>query len=158
MLEEIFRYSPIRFNAVLSLPILLTLAFIPQLLRREIVIRRLKELGKTYSIALSRYWGAVAGDSSDLGQQIAVYSGCHQNGLEAFSFFSVAILLGLNTNLKSDILDGAAGLFLLARIAYTIVYLTPSLNGFNRTVCWAIGMIIILLLMIVSGLKYAQDS
>ena len=65
--------------------------------------------------------------------------GAHQNGIEAFPFFAVAVLLA-EFRLAPQLIDELAVLFLIVRIAYVFTYLgnRPTL----RSILWSIGFAI----------------
>jgi uncharacterized MAPEG superfamily protein len=63
--------------------------------------------------------------------------GAHQNGIEAFPFFAVAVLLAEFRTAPQHLIDEFAVLFLIVRIAYVFTYLgnRPTL----RSILWSIG-------------------
>ncbi|GAC1505177.1 MAG: MAPEG family protein [Bradyrhizobium sp.] len=66
--------------------------------------------------------------------------GAHQNGLEAFPFFAIAVLLAEFRGAPQSLVDELAALFLIVRIAYVLTYLgdRPTL----RSIMWIIGFAI----------------
>ena len=66
--------------------------------------------------------------------------GAHQNGIEAFPFFAVAVLLAEFRLAPQHLIDELAVLFLIVRIAYVFTYLgnRPTL----RSILWSIGFAI----------------
>ena len=66
--------------------------------------------------------------------------GAHQNGIEAFPFFAVAVLLAEFRDSPQHLIDELAVLFLIVRIAYVFTYLgnRPRL----RSMLWSIGFAI----------------
>ena len=66
--------------------------------------------------------------------------GAHQNGIEAFPFFAVAVLLAEFRTGPQHLIDELAVLFLTVRIAYVFTYLgdRPSL----RSILWSVGFAI----------------
>jgi uncharacterized MAPEG superfamily protein len=66
--------------------------------------------------------------------------GAHQNGIEAFPFFAVAVLLAEFRAGPQRLIDELAVLFLIVRIAYVFTYLgdRPTL----RSILWSIGFAI----------------
>jgi uncharacterized MAPEG superfamily protein len=66
--------------------------------------------------------------------------GAHQNGIEAFPFFAVAVLLAEFRGGPQRLVNELAILFLIVRIAYVFTYLgnRPTL----RSILWAIGFAI----------------
>jgi uncharacterized MAPEG superfamily protein len=66
--------------------------------------------------------------------------GAHQNGIEAFPFFAVAVLLAEFRDSPQHLIDELAVLYLIVRIAYVFTYLgnRPML----RSMLWSIGFAI----------------
>ena len=66
--------------------------------------------------------------------------GAHQNGIEAFPFFAIAVLLAEFRAGPQRLIDELAILFLIVRIAYVLTYLgdRPTL----RSILWNIGFAI----------------
>ena len=66
--------------------------------------------------------------------------GAHLNGIEAFPFFAVAVLLAEFRTGPQRLIDELAVLFLIVRIAYVFTYLgdRPTL----RSILWSIGFAI----------------
>ena len=66
--------------------------------------------------------------------------GAHQNGIEAFPFFAVAVLLAEFRAAPQNLINELAVLFLIVRIAYVLTYLgdRPRL----RSILWNIGFVI----------------
>jgi uncharacterized MAPEG superfamily protein len=66
--------------------------------------------------------------------------GAHQNGLETFPFFAVAILLAEFRVCPQNLVNELAVLFVIVRIAYVFTYLgnRPTL----RSILWNIGFAI----------------
>src|SRR6202521_129815 len=66
--------------------------------------------------------------------------GAHQNGIEAFPFFAVAVLLAEFRAAPQNLVNELAVLFLIVRIAYVFTYLgnRPTL----RSILWSIGFAI----------------
>ena len=66
--------------------------------------------------------------------------GAHQNGIEAFPFFAVAVLLAEFRAAPQNLVNELAVLFLIVRIAYVLTYLgdRPSL----RSILWSVGFAI----------------
>jgi uncharacterized MAPEG superfamily protein len=66
--------------------------------------------------------------------------GAHQNGIEAFPFFAVAVLLAEFHVSPQRLVDELAVLFLIVRIAYVFTYLgdRPTL----RSILWSLGFAI----------------
>ena len=66
--------------------------------------------------------------------------GAHQNGIEAFPFFTAAVLLAEFRAAPQNLINELAVLFLIVRIAYVLTYLgnRPRL----RSILWNIGFAI----------------
>jgi uncharacterized MAPEG superfamily protein len=66
--------------------------------------------------------------------------GAHQNGIEAFPFFAIAVLLAEFRGAPQNLVDELALLFVIVRIAYVFTYLgnRPTL----RSILWVIGFTI----------------
>ena len=66
--------------------------------------------------------------------------GAHQNGIETFPFFAVAVLLAEFRLGPQHLIDELAVLFLIVRIAYVFTYLgnRPTL----RSILWSLGLAI----------------
>jgi len=77
--------------------------------------------------------------------------GAHQNGIEAFPFFAVAVLLAEFRLSPLRLIDELAVLFLIVRIAYVFTYLgnRPTL----RTILWNIGFAINLAIFFMPAIK-----
>lgn len=152
-MESFFEGTPTIFNAVYCCPVVLFLAYVPHLLRRSYVSKKLKSEGKQFTIANSRLNVSNAIDDTSDGHIISRLTGCHQNGLEAFSYFSVAVSLALATSVPKPVVNGAANLFTFLRIVYTAVYLS-SANGPLRSVIWVLGVAVTVALMCCAAIRY----
>ena len=66
--------------------------------------------------------------------------GAHQNGIEAFPFFAVAVLLAEFRAAPQNLINELAVLFLIVRIAYVLTYVgnRPRL----RSILWSVGFVI----------------
>ena len=66
--------------------------------------------------------------------------GAHQNGIEAFPFFAVAVLLAEFRGGPQRLVNELAVLFLIVRIAYVFTYVgnRPTL----RSILWSLGFLI----------------
>jgi len=66
--------------------------------------------------------------------------GAHQNGIEAFPLFAVAVLLAEFRDGPQRLIDELAVLFVIVRIAYVFTYLgnRPTL----RSILWSLGFAI----------------
>jgi uncharacterized MAPEG superfamily protein len=77
--------------------------------------------------------------------------GAHQNGIEAFPFFAVAVVLAEFRLGPQHLIDELAVLFLIVRIAYVLTYLgnRPTL----RTILWSIGFAINVAIFFLPAIK-----
>jgi uncharacterized MAPEG superfamily protein len=77
--------------------------------------------------------------------------GAHQNGIEAFPFFAVAVLLAEFRLGSLRLIDELAVLFLIVRIAYVFTYVgnRPTL----RSILWSIGFALNLGIFLMPMLK-----
>ena len=77
--------------------------------------------------------------------------GAHQNGIEAFPFFAVAVLLAEFRLAPQHLIDELAVLFLIVRIAYVFTYVgnRPTL----RSILWTIGLAINAAIFFLPALK-----
>jgi uncharacterized MAPEG superfamily protein len=66
--------------------------------------------------------------------------GAHQNGIEAFPFFAVAVLLAEFRAAPQNLINELAVLFLIVRIAYVFTYLGNRSR--LRSILWNIGFVI----------------
>jgi uncharacterized MAPEG superfamily protein len=77
--------------------------------------------------------------------------GAHQNGIEAFPFLAVAVLLAEFRQAPQHLIDELAVLFLIVRIAYVLTYLgnRPTL----RSILWSLGFAINITIFFLPALK-----
>ncbi|HSJ41874.1 MAG TPA: MAPEG family protein, partial [Xanthobacteraceae bacterium] len=77
--------------------------------------------------------------------------GAHQDGIEAFPFFAVAVLLAEFRLGPQHLIDELAVLFLIVRIAYVFTYLgnRPTL----RSILWSIGFAINIAIFFLPAIK-----
>ena len=77
--------------------------------------------------------------------------GAHQNGIEAFPFFAIAVLLAEFRAGPQRLIDELAILFLIVRIAYVLTYLgdRPTL----RSILWSIGFAINLAIFFIPAIR-----
>ena len=66
--------------------------------------------------------------------------GAHQNGIETFPFFAIAVLLAEFRGAPQNLINELAILFLIVRVAYVLTYIgdRPRL----RSILWNVGFII----------------
>jgi len=77
--------------------------------------------------------------------------GAHQNGIEAFPFFAVAVLLAEFRTSPQNLINELAILFVIVRIAYVLTYLgnRPTL----RSILWSIGFAINIAIFFMPALR-----
>ena len=77
--------------------------------------------------------------------------GAHQNGIETFPFFAIAVLLAEFRAGPQRLIDELAILFLIVRIAYVFTYLgdRPTL----RSILWSIGFAINLAIFFIPAIR-----
>ena len=77
--------------------------------------------------------------------------GAHQNGLEAFPLFAIAVLLAEFRLGPQHLIDELAVLFLIVRITYVFTYLgdRPTL----RSILWCIGFAINLAIFFMPAIR-----
>ncbi|MEO7325468.1 MAG: MAPEG family protein [Dokdonella sp.] len=66
--------------------------------------------------------------------------GAHQNGIETFPFFAVAVLLAEFRQVPQGLVDELAVAFVIARIGFVIAYLANY--AWTRTAIWNVGFAI----------------
>ncbi|KAJ1425195.1 hypothetical protein B484DRAFT_451190 [Ochromonadaceae sp. CCMP2298] len=149
-----FKSFPIHVNPCYSLAIVLVMAYVPHLTKKALLAKKLKEAGKQYTTANSRGLSSLMVDDTPQGMRIANIMGCHQNGLEAFAYYSVAVLASMVVGLESKVLSGFAGFFILIRAMYTFVYMS-KFNGAPRTLLFFASGFSCMGLMVLAGNKYS---
>src|ERR1700755_585633 len=66
--------------------------------------------------------------------------GAHLNGIEAFPFFAVAVLLAEFRSAPQNLINELATLFLIVRTAYVLTYIGD--RPLLRSISWIIGFVI----------------
>jgi uncharacterized MAPEG superfamily protein len=103
-------------------------------------------------IGFRRFDNARPRDPGFYGDPIAARAlGAHQNGLEAFPFFAIAVLLAEFRSGPQRLIDELAVLFLIVRIAYVLTYIgnRPTL----RSILWSIGLAINIAIFFLPALR-----
>ena len=103
-------------------------------------------------IGFRRFDNAKPRDPAFYADPIAARAkGAHQNGIEAFPFFAVAVLLAEFRVSPQRLIDELAVLFLIVRIAYVLTYLgdRPTL----RSILWSIGFAINLAIFFMPAIR-----
>ena len=77
--------------------------------------------------------------------------GAHQNGIESFPFFAVAVLLAEFRACPQNLINELAVLFVIVRIAYVFTYVgnRPTL----RSILWSIGFAINIAIFFLPALR-----
>lgn len=70
----------------------------------------------------------------------------HQNSFEAFPLFAAGVLVAHVTQSQGVLVDGAALLFVLARVLYVVLYWVDL--AWQRSLVWVVGLACSLLLML----------
>jgi len=145
------------FKAATCVPLSLVLAFIPHFFKAYLSRTKLKREGSEYDPRRPRVSQQAAADDSPTGQFLTRCIGCHQNGLEAFSFLSAAVALSIATGVPVDLRNKVATYFLATRVVYTWIYLTgeQKWKGWVRSLVWLVGMSEIACLF-VSSVKHSS--
>ncbi len=158
-MASLFAHFPIKLNPLYAIGIQLSLVYVPHFVKMPLLIAKLKKDGKKLDIANSRQ---VSEQAAKEGGYTAALTGCHLNNFEALIYFSAATLAGIavangknGASLSFDAVEGYAGLFIVARSAYTMIYMTPSLNGILRTIAFAVGMVATVGFIFVAGSHYS---
>ena len=152
-MENLLKKFPLHINPMHAIAYLLVLLFIPHLAKRRLMVQKLREDGKQFTTSNSRGLSALLIDDSSLGMQIANYLGCHNNGWEAFSYFTAATLCCMVVKVDKEVISGAAGLFVVLRILYTFVYMSKY-NGSPRTYLFFMCAGLTLGMFVLAGNKY----
>lgn len=154
-------------DALLPLPspvcvlLALLLAYAPQWYRAFGVVRPLLErTGKPYDLRYTRLETARATTDTPEGLLVARLTGAHQNGLEAFSYFGIAVALATLNDVPSYTVDSLATFFVAVRILYSYFYITgvETWKAPMRTAVYAVGLITCAALLVLAAQKYHHDD
>ncbi len=157
-MESFFQRFPLQINPVSSILLQLALAFTPHLMKIKFAQDKLNMDGKKKDIAGSRQQSAQLCDGSPLGRYISILVGAHNNGLEAMMIHSVAVLTAIVCGVPNKVIAGAAGLFSVTRVFYTVIYLTPALNGILRTLAFIVALVTDVALLHCASQYYAINK
>ena len=152
LVHFLFTNFPVKLNPVSSVMYLLAIVYLPHLIKRGSVVKKLKASSKPYTIATSKSSSLAAIDNTPEGQFISQCINCHQNSWEAFSYYCATILLCLFCQVPVAAIKGFGGFFIVNRLLYMFVYLS-SLNGPLRSVVFFAGLFAVLFM-----LAYAAES
>jgi uncharacterized MAPEG superfamily protein len=165
-LSFLFATFPLKLNPALTPFILLCLAFVPHFISFPVTFKLMdierKKKDKNFdnfnrNPRRLKAGLAAADDSSPLSLYLYVIISCHNNGLEALSMFSAAVAMAMLTGVERATVEGAAALFIVIRLVYTVIFLTPLnnlVNGWIRTSVFACGFVVTLALMKVAADNY----
>ena len=78
--------------------------------------------------------------------------GAHQNGIESFPFFAVAVLLAEFRQAPQHYIDELAVLFLIVRIAYVFTYLGDRAT--LRSILWSLGFAINIAIFFLPAIRH----
>lgn len=73
----------------------------------------------------------------------------HRNHFEAFPFFAAAVLVAQQVGAAQALIDIAALVFIVARILYTVLYLTDKPSA--RSAVWLIGYLSVIALFVIAA-------
>ncbi|MRT28292.1 MULTISPECIES: MAPEG family protein [Herbaspirillum] len=73
----------------------------------------------------------------------------HRNHFEAFPFFAAAVLVAQQVGAPQGQIDGAALVFIVARILYTVLYLTDKPSP--RSAVWLVGYLSVIALFVIAA-------
>ena len=108
----------------------IAIAFVIVLLTKAPVARAMKELGKYDSAEPRKQQAQLTGWG---GRALAA----HMNSIEAFPPFAAAVLVVHVTHADISLATGLCAAFLLARLAYPIIYIAGT--GTLRSLVWGVG-------------------
>jgi uncharacterized MAPEG superfamily protein len=157
-MEGLFAAWPIKLNPVYAMAGQLMLVYWPHFMRVPLLKNKLVKDGKKLSIENYRHQMEITKDNSETSQKLSALTGCHINNFEALIYFSAAVLSAMVTKVPSDSVEGFAGIFLFCRSLYTLVYVTPSLNGILRSVAFVAGLATTSCMFIVAGQRYKSNN
>jgi uncharacterized MAPEG superfamily protein len=89
-------------------------------------------------------------DDSPAGLLVARLTGCHQNSLEAFSYFSASIAVGIASKVDKIFLNELAYIFLVIRLAYTLNYCFGC-SVVLRPLLWFAGVCICITILVAAS-------
>ncbi len=70
----------------------------------------------------------------------------HQNGMEGFAFFAVAVVVAQMRGAGQPLVDGLAGGYIVLRVAYVALYLANLAS--LRSLVWALGFAVNIALLL----------
>ncbi|KAJ3181537.1 hypothetical protein HDU85_003478 [Gaertneriomyces sp. JEL0708] len=124
----------------------LALAFAPQVFRTGLILR---QTGYN-NVNPRNQWDSLKQRMTKSSYEMVMRAnGAHANGIEAFTFFSAAILAANYAKLPVETLNTSSLYFLIARALYNVVYIvnvTPAMSA-ARSLVWFGGLGISIKLM-----------
>jgi uncharacterized MAPEG superfamily protein len=163
-LSFLFATFPLKLNPALAPFLLLCLAFVPHFISFPVTFKlmdiEMKKKDKkfdNFNTNPRNLKAGLAADDSPLGLYLCVLNSCHANALEALSMFSAAVAMAMLTGVERATVEGAAALFIVIRLFYTVIFLTPLnnlVNGLIRTSVFTCGIVVTLALMKVAADNY----
>jgi uncharacterized MAPEG superfamily protein len=135
---------PSAVNPVSAIGLSLIIAFVPHFIKAGVVGSSVGYNNVEPRQAVERMTHLqTKGKCSD--GQVAMVRRCkaaHENGLEAFTFFAVAVVAAIATGVQDKAaLSSLCTLFLASRFCYNLVYVFGSNEALAglRSLCWFLG-------------------
>ena len=153
--------SPLAFSSIGALSASLTLIFVPHVLKAVAVVEKNKRANKAmtaddkkrpvplYDLRNPRSAVKSAVDDTPEGRAIARYQSCHENHLETFPMIVAGVLAAEVTGVPKAVIDGAATVFVAARVAYTVAYCAGTKGWIAniRSAVWMMGLACVVFLL-----------
>ncbi|KAH7098942.1 hypothetical protein BKA62DRAFT_772922 [Auriculariales sp. MPI-PUGE-AT-0066] len=126
-----------------SIPVVWVLAMVPHA-QKNIMAASLAPRG-----TVQRVQGDKELDT-ELAQRIARYEGAHQNGMEVFPLWSVAVAVGNICQVGNQTLNICSVLFVTLRIIYNYIYANQRTRAqaATRSLTWWAGIVVSMFLII----------
>jgi uncharacterized MAPEG superfamily protein len=134
-------------DSFLAIPVAALLPYIPHLIKAMAVNAKLQ---KGYDLKNPRASVLAASDDTPEGRFIQRCQGAHNNGLESWPQFAVAVLVANAAGVDRDTQNTAAAVYVLSRLAYTYLYCygTSGKLALGRSTSWMVGVGACLYLMV----------
>lgn len=146
------------FSAPLSLysiPAAWVLAYVPQLVRNATLtkIKSFDNFQPRASVSKALSTTGKGGADDKLKAKVARADAAHQNGLESFPLWSIAVLAANYAGLATRSINTTALVYLGSRALYNIVYIRQSKpwHGTVRSAVWFVGVVSALSLLVRSA-------
>eukprot|EP00656_Telonema_subtile_P057337 TRINITY_DN9400_c0_g1_i6.p2 TRINITY_DN9400_c0_g1~~TRINITY_DN9400_c0_g1_i6.p2 ORF type:complete len:183 (-),score=51.37 TRINITY_DN9400_c0_g1_i6:50-598(-) len=150
MLTGLSALVPPLVNPVAAIPLALLTAYVPHMIKGAILATTIGYNNVEPRGNLDRAVHMSEGTkdkpariSKDTVKMLARSKAAHENGLEAFTYFGLAVLAAVVTGVKDKSgMSSAATLFLLVRMIYNFAYIFGSNEAVAsfRSLCYTIGM------------------